>query len=240
MENLKQPTINVEEIQEAANKAAKKAYLSEIENYYTSYNSPYKKMISEELKKQKFGYPIEMPDILNQLNEAIISEVDQIANEAIALSFIPMLTEAFVRIDKNIKMSDVLKMIIEEINPDSEDYESFAFGYEKDSNHGWLNCHLATPVNYYEFTLHTVSESEKTDKVKYQLLSFPHNTYKSGYNNNMIIHKDDVKIEMPFSPGVLKDKVLFVFFKTMLSKCKIDVDCSDFDEDMFPERECYC
>jgi len=55
----------------------------------------------------------------------------------------------------------------------------------------------------------------------------------------MTIHKDDVKIEMPFTPNILSDKVLNLFFKIMLSECIIDVDVDSFDDDMFPEQE-YC
>ena len=49
--NLEQPKINVKKLQKAANDAANKAYLAEIEDYYTSYNSPFKKAIKEQLEK---------------------------------------------------------------------------------------------------------------------------------------------------------------------------------------------
>lgn len=240
MENLETPKINIEEIQKRANEAAEKAYLKEIESYYTDYNSPYRKMISKELKKQKFSYPLYLPEIIQVLNKAIIQETDKIANHAIAMTFLPMLTYAFTHMEKFVKMSDILKEIISEIDPESEDYESFYFNYSKDSQYDWLNCELTTPKNHYEFTLHLVSESKNDETKRYQLLSFPYNSYKKGYNSNMKIRKDDIEIEMPFTPNVLQDEVLTIFFKMMLSKCKITMDCNDFDDWMFPEMECYC
>lgn len=240
MENLEQPKINVEDIQKRANEAAEKAYLQEIEKYYTDYDSPYKKLIRQQLNKQGFSYPLYMPEIMQVLNKAIIQETDKIANNAVAMTFLPMLTYAFTNMEKSPKMSDILKEIIYEVDPDPDDYESFYFSYEKVERYDWLKCELTTPNNHYEFTLHLVSESKKDDKQRYHLLSFPYNKYKSGYNSNMKIRKDDIEIEMPFTPDVLQDKVLTVFFKIMLSKCEITIDCTDFDDSMFPDRECYC
>jgi hypothetical protein len=243
MESLETPKVDVKEIQAAANAAAKKAYLIEIDNYYTSYESPYKKLIRAELQKQEFKYNMELPHILDKINSALAEEVDAIANRAIASTYIPKVSEILVSIDKKQKMSEILKMIIQEIEPERDVFDEFHFSYEKDNNHGWLSCEMGTPDSYYEFTLHTVSAHKKNadDVDRYQLLSFPYNKYKTGYNSKMIVYKDDIKIEMPFTPNILQDKVLGVFFKVMLAGCFIEMDVRGFDEDMFPEEEnCHC
>lgn len=240
MGNLKTPEINIEEIQEAANAAAKKAYLNAIADYYTSYSSPYKKLIEAELEKQKFKYNMELPNIMAEINESLSNEVDSIANQAIATSFIPMISKALIGLDKEMKLSELLKMIIEELEPDSDNYEEFHFSYKEEREYGWIECELTTHLNNYAFTLHTLSRS-KQQEGKYQLLSMPYNKYKKGYNSNMTIYKDDIKIEMPFTPGILEDEVLNIFFKMMLSNTIIELDCEGFDDDMFPEDEhCHC
>lgn len=240
MGNLEQPKIDIKSIQERANAAAEKAYLKEIEEYYTSYNSPYRRLIEEELNKQKFHYGMKLPNIMGKLNEALSKEIDTIANNAIANSYIPMVSNALVGLDKEITLSFLLKEIIKELEPERDVFDEFSFEFKKDKGYDWLNCELYTPEDNYYFTLHT-STTKEGEKQKYQLLSFPRNKHKSGYNSNMIIYKDDVKIEMPFTPNILHDKVLNLFFKMMLSGSKITMDCDGFYEDMFPEQEyCHC
>ena len=233
MESLKQPKIDVEKIQEVANKAAEKAYLKEIEEYYTSYKSPYRKMIHAELEKQKFEWSMSLPDILEKINSSLSKQIDIMANNAIASSYIPMVNDALIGMDKNITMEYFLRVIIGELEPEQDQYDDFHFNYHKDGGYDWLNCELSTPDNCYEFTLHHKEGN------KYKLLSFPYNKYKTGYNSNMTIYKDDVKIEMPFTPGIIQDKVLKLFLKAMIGGSIIEMNCDSFDEDMFPEPE-YC
>ena len=244
-ESLEQPKINIEDIQKRANEAAQKAYLSEIDSYYTDYSSAFKKMIKAELEKQEFKYNMELPNILGKLNDALSDEVDRIANNAIAMTYIPMISNALVDIDKEITLTWFLKEVIKELEPDSDTFDEFYFEAEKSNGHDWLNCTLNTPDSHYDFTLHTKSyygeEKDKHNGKAYQLLSFPTNKQKQGYGSNMVVYKDDVKIEMPFTRNILQDKVLTIFFKMMLSGSTIVVDCNGFDEDMFPEDEhCHC
>lgn len=236
---LENPKIDVQKIQDAANAAAEKAYLKEIEDYYTGYSSPFRKMIEENLKEQKLNFAMELPNVLDKINSALKDEVDRIANNAIANSYIPMVSDALVGMKKQMKISDLLKAIIEELEPDSDEVDEFSFDYKKDDQWEWLNCTLSTPANFYEFTLHTVSGKSSTGK--YQLLGFPYNKAKSGYNSKMtVIYKDEVKIEMPFTPNILEDKVLKLFFKMMIANSHITMDVNDFDEDWFPSDECHC
>lgn len=236
MKGLEQPKIDVKKIQEAANKAAETAYLKAIDDYYTSYNSPFRQMINAELEKQKFKHSMPLPDVIKEINSALTQEVDRIANAAIASTYVPMVSKALVRMDKKIKLSDLFKMIIEELEPEREDYDEFTFSAEPYKDYSWLECILHTPKSHYEFTLHTVHDSDNR-----QILSFPRNKAKSGYNSKMTLYKDDIKIEMPFIPNVLEDKVLTIFFRLLLSNSEIIMDVKDFDEDMFPEEEhCHC
>ncbi len=233
--NLEQPKIDIKLIQEKANSAAEKAYLSAIEDYYTSYSSPYKEMIKEELKKQEFKWSMDLPNIMSRINKALSEEVDMIANNAIASSYIPIVSEALVGYKKQLKLSDILKDIVESTEPEEDVFDEFNLHISK-SNHGWLNLNLSIPESYYEITLHTASEN------KYQLLSMPSNSFKKGGSNKkMTIFKDDVKIELPFTENILHDKVINIFFKMMLGKCEIEIDCDNFTDDMFPEDEfCHC
>lgn len=236
MSNLKMPVIDIEKIQERANEAAEKAYLKEVEEYYTSYNSPYRKMVKEQLEKQDFKYNMKLPNILEKMNEGLSQEVDRMANNAIAMTYIPMISKVAIGLAKEMKWSEILKLIIEELEADADDYDSFIFSYEENVRHSWLNCELHTNENYYSFTLHTGSS-----KGSYQLLSFPYDKANNTSNTTMKVYKDDVKIEMPFVSNILQDKVLEVFFKMMISNTHVEMDCNSFEEDMFPQQEnCHC
>ena len=238
MENLEQPKINVLDIQKKANEAAEKAYLKEIEEYYTSYNSPYRKLVKEELEKQEFKFSMELPNILEKINSSLSKEIDAIANKAIASTYIPMVNNSLVGLEKELKMSDILKLIIQEIEPDENEKDDYYFDYEKHDKYDWLSCSIRTDKNRYEFTLHTCRGD--SEEQKYQLLSFPSAQSNKGYQKTMIVYKDDVKIEMPFAPNILQDKILNVFFRVMISQSEISMDCDGFEEDMFPSEECYC
>ena len=240
MENLEQPKIDIKLIQEKANEAAEKAYLSAIEDYYTSYQSPYKKMIKSELEKQKMSYAMELPDVMAKINEALSNEIDIIANNAIANSYIPMVTNSLIGLEKEITLSWFLKETINELDPEEDVFDEFSFSFNEHPDYGWLECCLVTPNSNYKFNLHNVT-IKKGDKQKYKLLSFPRHRSKEGYNSKMVIYKEGVKIEMPFAPGILQDKVLNLFFKMMFSDSTITMDCDGFSEDMFPDKDyCHC
>jgi hypothetical protein len=239
MNNLEQPKIDVKAIQAKANAAAEKAYLKEIESYYTDYNSPYRQLIAEELKKQEFNRCMDLPDILSQVNKALSAEIDKIANNAIASTYIPMLSKALVGFDKEMNLSAILRYIISELEPDGDEQEDYVFSYEKDVRFDWLNCELITNKGRYEFTFHTVGYL-KDENPKYQLLSFPINQYGRD-KQTMSITKNEVKIEMPYTPGILEDPIMTMFFKLMLSNTHITMDCDGFDEYWFPnEDRCNC
>lgn len=248
MESLKQPTIDIKKIQETANAAAEKAYLKEVEEYYTSYNSPYRKLIKQELEKQEFQWSMSLPKIMTKINESLEKEIDIIANNAILNSYIPMVSDTLIGLPKELKISFFLKEIIKELEPESDQFDEFNISIVKDDQYDWLNCELSTPDNYYEFVLHTVKDynadkNKIEEKQTYQVLSFPTSKQvgKKYNSSNMIIYKDDIKIEMPFTPNILQDKVLKLFFKMMLNNSNIEIDTKEFTEDMFPEQEhCHC
>ena len=127
----------------------------------------------------------------------------------------------------------MLRKIIQELTPDKDKYQSFSFSYTKNKEYGWINCSLQTDENKYEFTLH--SQEYKKETGKYRMLSFPKTDYK--YSKDIKIYKDDVKIEVPFVPNIMHDKVLMIFMQLMLSDSVIELDCEDFEEDMFTEEE---
>jgi len=248
--NLEQPKIDVEKLQKKANEAAEKAYLNEIEEFYNSYNSPYRKAIKDELAKKGLNNDIELPDILGRINTALAEEMDRLANNALSETYIPILSNALDVLPKRMKMSGFLKKVIEDVfdkYDDSTGPEDYNFYVEKNKNHGWYNAVLVTPEHEYNITLHTAWSTDLTDeerrskKVFLYCATIPDQSYNNFKSpTKMTLYKDDVKLEMPFTHNIIQDKTLNVLFKLVLGKTIIELDTGCFDDDWFPQDECSC
>src|SRR6476661_4245160 len=108
MENQILPVINTEVLQQKANEYAMKGAEEALKGFYTSYNSPYKKAIEENLKNKGLDHSFNIPDIVGVLNDKFSQEIDLIANTAIAKSFVPMIKQILTREDAEVKFSDIL------------------------------------------------------------------------------------------------------------------------------------
>lgn len=78
-----EPMLDMNEIQKKANEFALKGAIECIKDYYTGYNSPFKKAIEEHLDKSRTSFCFTMPEIMGVINESLSSQIDIIANEAI-------------------------------------------------------------------------------------------------------------------------------------------------------------
>lgn len=229
------PSLDMAVLQEKANEYAMKGCIESIKEYYSGYNSPFRKKIDEELKKQELSWALNLPDILGILNDSLSKEIDIIANTAISHTYIPMVKKILIRANPEVTFTDILKEFIECVEPEySEDCE---VSIENESKYGWLNIEITHKEHTYEMTFHEDSDSKKTENKKYQLLSLPRNSF--NYKDKMNISFDNTKIEVPFSRDILKDKFTSYLATLVIANSKITMDTRSFDDDMFPER-CHC
>jgi len=238
------PVLDIEVLKEKAQEAAMKGAINEIESYYNSYNSPYKEAIKEQLSKQEAKWSISLPDILSVINERLVAEIDVIANNAISKTFVPMVNNFLTRENKEINFSYVLQSFIDVMKdnlPYGEmmDEESFCVDVEKDDRHDWLNVEIGSDKGVYRITFHTSGKPKEGEKQKYQILSLPRTDYNS-LSQVMTLKVDGVSLEMPFTKDVLKDGFMSFIAKLIIADSDITMDCTDFQEDMFPTDECYC
>jgi hypothetical protein len=56
----------------------------------------------------------------------------------------------------------------------------------------------------------------------------------------MKITVGDVKIEVPITTGLLQNDFTGFLASILISKSKITMDVSHFNDDMFPRDHCYC
>ncbi len=233
MESLKLPELDLKVLEEKAKEAAMKGAIKEIEDYYGGYNSPFRKQIKDDLEKKTTSIHFDLPDIISLINQALSIEIDRIANNSIAETFIPLATNALTRIDGDVKFSDILKEFIRCCHSDFKDGYSPEVSVDE-SEHGWLNIELTfadyrDKENKYEITLH----QEYKDKGKYCILSLPRSETPYNYTKTMKLSNGDSTIEIPFTRDSLKDEFTSYIARILISKCSIVMDCDDFREDMF-------
>jgi hypothetical protein len=216
------PVIDTEVLQKRANEYAMQGAEASIKEFYTGWNSPYRKAIDAELNKLKVGTGIELPDVVALINEALSQAVDEIANAALAKTFIPQVKRFLTRVDAEIPFSDILKEFIEtgsDIEPGDCDCS-----IDKDAKYGWLTIEISDGKRNYNFTLHVDHNTEKQQQ---------------KYGEKITLYVDDAKIELPFTRNVLQDNFVSYLASIVLCNSKITMDCDGFEDNMFPER-CHC
>ncbi len=242
------PVLNLELLQQKANEAAQKGAIDAINEFYTGYSSPYKKAIEEKLKTKGVDSNFDIPDIIAVLNEKISSEIDMIANIAISKTFIPLVKDFLIREDSNLNFSDILKKFIEHTGFDYNDKEINDYTVEKVENEDRSSSlkdsfpvyRISDGTTGYEIHFYNSKESITIMSLPYVL-----NGNKKYYRNyeakeTMKISLDGVTLELPFRRGVLEDSFVKYCARLVIGNSNIKFDCTDFSEDMFPDKECRC
>lgn len=235
--NVIVPVLDMAVLQEKANEYAMKGAIESIKEYYSGYNSPFRKKIDEDLKKQELGWSLELPDILALINESLTKEMEVIANTAVSHTYVPMVQNLLTRVNKEIRFSEILKEFIECVEPDH--MHDCEVSVKENSSHGWLEVNIEHEKRSYELTLHKDHDSEKKGEKKYYILSLPYNSFSDSRKDKMTFEMEGGKLEMPFQRDVLKDKFLSYIARVIICRSVITMDTREFDEDMFPER-CHC
>src|SRR5574343_213624 len=248
IENLE---IDQEKINQKAKEAAEKAILQEVEEYYNGYNSPFRKKIREELSEQKSNFLLQIPDLSVIISQKINNEIDKIAANFVGSTVLNDLTEILVRAKKELKLSEILKVFVEyAINEngdlDSDDFEcniedakdKYFFGIilKAGDIEFKIRCHkkeITEEINGKKFTVMNVKMKDSRGST---LFNFGH----SSKEELKINHADGHTISVPFDRYIADDNFGKYIYKLMLCNSIIEFDTNDFNEDMFPENECYC
>jgi len=210
-----------------------------IKEYYSGYNSPYVKAIEEGLKGKEFGSSLELPDVIAKINDSLSAEIDNIANAAIAQTFIPLVKRILTREDSEIRFSDILRKFVDTAPEKGVEliYE-FEVSVEK-STHGWLDVTLSSPDREYRVVLHKNHASKADEKEKYIILSLPYPSHTKEYHRTMRVKMEDAIIEMPLTGNLLQDEFISYIARLCMCRSVVTVDATDFDESMF-EQHCHC
>lgn len=246
--NVILPVLNTEDLQKKANEYAQKGAEDAIKEFYTGYNSPYKKAIEASLMNKGVDHAIEIPDIIGILNESISTEIDMIANNAVSKSFVPMVKSFLTRAEAELKLSDILNEFIKFTdfkNDDNTEIDDYSLEIKKDDG-SFLYLRITDSKVTYEIHFYLKSKPSDSPKV-YEIYTLPTVEDNDGSRKYIPVQKqmklsiDGVTLEMPFTPKVLEDNFISYIARLVIANTKITFDVKDFDDDMFPERDhCYC
>ncbi len=233
------PVLDTEKLQQAVNEYAMKGALETYKDFYSGWSGPYRKAIEEKLKEVKLNGLVEIPDIIAVLNESISAQLDQIANEAIARTFLPQVKAFLTREAAEMPFSDFLKEFINlQHSPDREDC---SVSVKKHYEYDWLNLEISNSKKDYSLTLHLDSDTKNEKVKKYYLLSLPFSEdYSRCPSQKMTLTVEGgASLEMPFRRDILSDRFTSFIARLVIAGTRFTMDCDDFSEDMFPQH-CHC
>lgn len=232
------PVLDTEKLKQKAQESAMKGAMQEVQDFYESYSSPFRKKIKEQLEGMEVkSHQIQLPEIIGLINDSLSKEIDLIANQAVAKSFVPLVKKFLTKAPSEMKFSEFLKEIIDTTHND--DYENYECECEKNTTHGWYDVTIRYKGSEYKFTFHEDYNTKKTNPGKYyHILSLPYN-YDSKSNRNMVLNYEGATLEIPFTHAVLQDDIVSLSARCIMADTKFEFDTLEFEEDMFPER-CHC
>ncbi|MCT3693467.1 hypothetical protein HZQ92_18015 [Elizabethkingia anophelis] len=247
MENII-PVINTELLQQKANEYAMKGAEDALKEFYTSYNSPYKKAIEENLNNKGLDHSFDIPDIIGVLNDRLSHEVDQIANAAIAKSFVPLVKKFLTREEPEIKFSYILEKFIErtdyEYKSKNGDIDRYDYSAERinEKYDSFFDYKISNGKIGYELRFY----QREQDKI--EIMSLPYlidedgkSRYRHEVQEKMKVSLDDgASLELPFVKGILEDDFVSFIARLVIGNNNIIFDVEDFEDDMFPNNHCYC
>lgn len=242
------PNIDTNILQEKVNECALKGALKVIEEYYTGYNSPYMEALKQALKDKEVSIHFDIPDILAVINDSISSKFDQIANQAVASTYIPYLSKMLTRVDQEIKLSDLLQEFIScyEI----KEYDHFSCLSLQIERNSYSYDIPTVNILFDGCLLYSITLSKAfKEKDKYTILGMPSKKYDLKEENKYsrfstdtsfttkLLDDRELKISTPVTQNILADNFFSYLISLKINDTKIVLDCSDFDEDWLPSDD---
>lgn len=244
--NLITPVLDLAVLQQKANDAAMKGAQAALDEFYNSYNSPYKKAIEENLKSKAVDNNFDIPDIIAVINEKLSEEVDLIANMAVSKTFIPLVKKFLTRENAEIKFSEILEKFVEHSDFDEDEDDQYDYVVEQKDRYA------NSPTLHSTFYTYTISNSKMGYELHFYdnkgvitLTSIPSVKDENGrYWSKNINSKRTMKItldegatlELPFTAGVLEDEFLSFCARLVIGNNKIVFDSKEFEDYMFTKE----
>lgn len=236
------PVLDMNVIQKAAQDAAMKAALKEVEDYYLGYSSPYRKKLHEYLEKNAPSAKLELPEFSELISKSLSAEIENIVNKTCAERFAQELRSCFSHLkeeeDGTILLTTLANNMMAGIDfEDSDKNNSFDLEVSDGYFPSWKKVHVTIfeydVERHYDFTL-TNNVSDDT----YSIISMPTKIDDEHYTTNKVnIRSETSTISFPMFSGVTNDRILLVLARCVMfnARIRIDRDCiiksNEYEED---------
>ena len=226
---IQAPVLDMSIIQKAAQEAATKATLREIEDYYCGLNSPYRKQLREYLEKNAPSARLELPEFCELLSKSLSAEIENIVNKKCVEKFAQVLRRNFTHLkeesDGTILLSTLAKSMMYDIDFDDPDHHNTFELEVRDGSLSWWKEVCVTvskddEEKTYRFTL-TSNSSDGT----YSILSMPYKKDDDYYSyDKMTLKSEKLTISFPMFSGVSNDYILLVLARCVMFDAHIRID----------------
>lgn len=225
------PVLDKSIIQKAAQEAATRAALREIEDYYCGFDSPYRKQLREYLEKNAPSTRLELPEFSELLSKSLSAEIENIVNKKCVESFAKEIRRAFSHLkeesDGTILLSTLAEDMMTYIDFDDPEYDN---SFELEVRDGSFNKLKDVYVTIseddvkkkYQFTL-MPNSSDGT----YRVLSMPYTSDDNDLytaNKKITLKTEKCTVSFPMFSGVSNDHTLLVLARCIMFDTHIRID----------------
>lgn len=225
------PVLDKNIIQKAAQEAATRAALHEIEDYYCGFDSPYRKQLREYLHKNAPSTRLELPEFSEMFSKSLSAEIENIVNKKCVESFAQEIRRAFSHLkeesDGTILLSTLAEDMMTYIDFDDPEYDN---SFELEVRDGSFNKLKDVYVTIseddvekiYKFTL-MPNSSDGT----YRVLSMPYTSDDNDLytaNKKITLKTEKCTVSFPMFSGVSNDHTLLVLARCIMFDAHIRID----------------
>lgn len=225
------PVLDKNIIQMAAQEAATKAALREIEDYYCGFDSPYRKQLREYLQKNAPSTRLELPEFSEMLSKSLSAEIENIVNKKCVESFAQEIRRAFSHLkeesDGTILLSTLAEDMMSHIDFDDSEYDN-SFELEvRDSSFNYLKDVYVTiseddAEKKYKFTL-----MQNSSDGTYRVLAMPYTSNDNDLytaDKKITLKTENCTVSFPMFSGVSNDHTLLALARCIMFDARIRID----------------
>ena len=225
------PVLDKSIIQKAAQEAATRAALREIEDYYCGFDSPYRKQLREYLEKNAPSTRLELPEFSELLSKSLSAEIENIVNKKCVESFAQEIRRAFSHLKEESDGTILLSTLAEDMMTYIDFYDpEYDNSFELEVRDGSFNKLKDVYV--------TISEDDVEKKYKftlisngsdgtYRVLAMPYTSDDNDLytaNKKITFETEKCTISFPMFSGVSNDHTLLVLARCIMFDAHIRID----------------
>ena len=233
---MKEIQLPEEKIQQLAEKYAMEGAEKAIREYYTGYNSPYVKAMTEHIQRIAPSPRFDLPDITAVINKALSDRIMDLCNQFMANTYAKLFNRMLTPNENNFVTTESLFQKFGDYIKDREDDDFDEEGLEfkaKTSQYSYSDNYRYLEFWYnseLEFSLSILDDGGKNEKgeVLYTLASLPgHGQYNHLDNRSRfakITLEDGKTAEVPIIDDVLSNDFLAYLANILICRTKIEVE----------------